>query len=111
MIMIWFRMTRRDMESIFGRFWMYQDTRINLTPVDENEPRLGGRVHATQRTFDVQTFTLSNTHYHGVYGEDFLTFGKFDESADVENDATLLQIFEEGNDAVLDRHYFKFDNG
>ena len=68
-------------------------------------------MQATQTTFDIQTFTLSNTHYHGVYGEDFLTFGKFDDSADVDNEATLLQIFEDSNDAVVDRHYFKFDNG
>ena len=105
------RMTRRDMESTFGRFWKYQDTRINLLPVDESQPRLGGRVQATQTTFDIQTFTLSNTHYHGVYGEDFLTFGKFDDSADVDNEATLLQIFEDSSDAVVDRHYFKFDGG
>ena len=59
----------------------------------------------------MQTFTLANTHYHGVYGEDFLTFGKFDESADVDNDATLLQIFEDGSEAVVDRHYFKFEDG
>ena len=56
-------MSRRDMESTFGRFWKYADTRIHLSPVDENEPRLGGRVTATQTAFDFRTFALSNTHY------------------------------------------------
>ena len=104
-------MTRRDMESSFGRFWKYQDTRINLIPVDESQPRLGGRVQATQKTFNVQTLTFSNKHYHGVYGEDFISFGQFTADVDVDNEETLLKIFDEDSDAVFDRHYFKFDNG
>ena len=104
------RMMRRDMESTFGRFWLYADTRINLQPVNEEEPRLGGRVHATQTSFDFSTFTFANKHYHGAYGEDFLIFGEFAAEADPENEETLLQIFEEGSDAVVDRHSFKFDD-
>ena len=96
------------MESLLGRFWRYQDTRVSLEPVDENEPRLGGRVQATQTTFDVRTFTLSNKTYHGVYGEDFLTFGEFVGEADPQDEATLLKIFDENSDAVADRHSFKF---
>ena len=93
---------------MFGRFWKYSDTRINLQPINEEEPRLGGRVQATQTSFDVRTFTLQNKTYHGVYGEDFLTFGQFAEEADPENEATLLKIFEEGSEEVVDRHMFKF---
>ena len=104
------RMTRRDMESHLGRYWMYADTRINLIPLDDNEPRLGGRVQATQTSFDVQTFTLSNKHYHGVYGEDFLAYGEFSEDVDPAQDATLLKLFEEGADEVVDRHHFKFED-
>ena len=51
-------MSRRDMESTFGRFWKYSDTRILLIPIDEDEPRLGGRVKASETSFDVRTFTL-----------------------------------------------------
>ena len=101
-------MTRRDMESLLGRYWMYSDTRINLIPLDDNEPRLGGRVQATQTSFDVQTFTLSNKHYHGVYGEDFLAYGEFSDDVDPGSDATLLKLFEDGAEEVVDRHYFKF---
>lgn len=104
-------MMRRDMETMFGRFWRYQDTSINLEPLDENQPRLGGRVTANMRTFDVRTFTLGSKQLHGVYGEDFLAFGQFAEGQDAEDEATLLQIFEEGSDAVVDRHYFKFEDG
>ena len=53
-----FRVTRRDMESMLGRFWLFADTRINLIPLDESEPRLGGRVLATQTTVDFSTLTL-----------------------------------------------------
>ena len=79
-------MCRRDMESTLGRFWKYSDTRINLIPVDDAEPRLGGRVQATETSFDIRTFTLSNKKYHGVYGEDFVTFGQFSEDADPEDE-------------------------
>ena len=58
----------------------------------------------------MRTFTLQNKQYHGVYGEDFLTFGQFNSEVDPDNEAVLLQIFEEDSDAVVDRHMFKFEN-
>ena len=39
--------TRRDQESYAGRLWLYQNISISLTPVDEEQPRLGGRVQAS----------------------------------------------------------------
>ena len=36
--------TRRDMESVAGRFWRYENATINLIPEDEQAPRLGGKV-------------------------------------------------------------------
>ena len=103
-------MTRRDKESMFGRFWKYADTKITLTPIDEKEPRLGGRVSASQKAFDIRTFTFSSTYYQGVYGEDFLAFGQFHKDVDPSNEATLLKIFEDGSEEVIDRHFFKFEN-
>ena len=100
--------SRRDMESMFGRFWKYSDTRINLIPVDEEQPRLGGRVQATERSFDIRTFTLNSTNYHGVYGEDFITFGQFSADVDPEDDAQLLKIMDADSEDVVDRHTFKF---
>ena len=94
--------------SMWGRFWKYSDTRIHLTPVDENEPRLGGRVQATETCFDISTFTLYNKNYHGVYGEDFLAYGEFHSDVDPENEATLLKIFDDNCQEVIDRHFFKF---
>ena len=92
-----FRVTRRDMESMFGRFWLYADTRINLIPLNESEPRLGGRVQATQTSIDFSTLTLQNKHFHGVYGEDFLTYGEFAEDQNPEDEATLLKIFDDAD--------------
>ena len=79
------------MESALGRFWRYTDTRIQLEPIDDSEPRLGGRVRATEYKFDVRTFTLGSTQYHGVYGEDFLTFAEFDKEVDTNKDENLIQ--------------------
>ena len=105
------RVSRRDQESTFGRFWRYTDTRINLQPVDEENPRLGGRVQATETVFDVTTLTFASRKLHGVYGEDFLTYGEFVGDADVANEEVLLKIFEEdGDGSVVDRHWFKFED-
>ena len=98
------------MESTLGRFWRYSDTRIRLDPVDESQPRLGGRVTATEYKFDVRTFTIGKTDYHGVYGEDFLTFAEFDKEVDTSKDENLIQAVE-GGEGVLDRHSFRFENG
>ena len=97
------------MESQFGRFWKYQDTRITLFPVDEQKPRLGGRVQATEYAMDFRTLTPSSTTFFGVYGEDFLTYAEFSKDYNPDDEATLLKIFEADNDAILDKHSFKFD--
>ena len=97
------------MESVLGRFWKYTDTRITLHPVDESQPRLGGRVEATEFKFDLRTFSMGKTEYHGVYGEDFLTYAEFDQEMDPRSDDTLIKAVE-GGEGVLDRHSFKFEN-
>ena len=69
--------TRRDMESSFGRFWRVEDTTVTFYPVNTDEPRLGGKVAASVKGFDVSTFTPYTKTYYGVYGEDFVTYGQF----------------------------------
>ena len=101
-------MTRRDMESTFGRFWRYQDSRITLFPLDAEQPRLGGRVQATEYAIDFRTLTPSMITYFGVYGEDFITYAEFSKDANPDDEATLLKIFEEGSDMILDKHSWKF---
>jgi hypothetical protein len=49
--------TRRDLETVFGKYQMYQNATINLIPVDENKPRQGGKVHVKGFSFDFRTFT------------------------------------------------------
>ena len=41
---LYMEFTRRDMESVAGRFWRYENATINLIPEDEQAPRLGGKV-------------------------------------------------------------------
>merc|ERR1712060_76869 len=103
-------MSRRDQESNFGRFWKYQDTRITLFPLDDSQPRLGGKVQATEYSMDFRTLTPGSKTYFGVYGEDFLTYAEFSPDSNPDDEATLLKIFEEGHDEVLDKHTFKFDD-
>jgi len=50
------------MESTFGRFWKYENSTINLIPVDENEPRLGGKVQVRSFVIDFRTLTAGSKH-------------------------------------------------
>ena len=45
------------MESTFGRFWKFEDTTVTFYPVNADEPRLGGKVAAKVKGFDVSTFS------------------------------------------------------
>ena len=49
--------TRRDLESTFGRYWKYENATINLIPLNESNPRQGGKVHVRGFTFDFRTLT------------------------------------------------------
>jgi hypothetical protein len=72
-----FQVTRRDMESQFGRFWRYEMASLNMIPVDPSQPRLGGKVTGQSWVLDVRALTIGRVDYAGVYGEDFVTFGQF----------------------------------
>ena len=108
--------TRRDMESMAGRYWRYENSRINLTPVDENEPRLGGKVMVKSFVADIRTFTLAYNTQYGVYSDDFVTFGTFSkEAGDVlDDEETLLKIIEDPHSpeasSILDKTTFRFEN-
>ena len=39
-----FELTRRDMESTWGRYWRYENAQITLIPLDVTQPQLGGKV-------------------------------------------------------------------
>ena len=85
------------MESKFGRFWRYENATVNLYPVDTDNPRLGGKVQVSALVFDLRTLTPSRKNYYGVYGEDFVTFGQYKDSAKypIDDEETLLKIFDE----------------
>ena len=51
---------------------------MKLIPIDDEQPRLGGKVKASIFTFDVRTFTPSFATYFGAYGEDFISFAEFE---------------------------------
>ena len=112
---IYMEVTRRDMESLFGKFWKYESSTINLIPLNENEPRQGGKVHVKSFIFDFQTFTPQFTNQYGVYNDDFVTFGTFTKDAanPLEDESVLLALVDDSNGhhaSVVDKTTFKFDN-
>ena len=56
------------------------------------------------------TLTPSSKTFFGVYGEDFLTYAEFSKDSNPDDEATLLKIFEEDNESILDKHTFKYDD-
>jgi len=54
---IYMESTRRDMESYMKRFWKYENATISLMPIDESQPRLGGKVKVSGFAFDFRTMT------------------------------------------------------
>ena len=99
------------MESALGRFWKVEDTTVTFYPVNADEPRLGGKVAASVKGFDVSTFSPYTKTYYGVYGEDFVTYGQFKGNQNpIDNDELLLKIFEDKDSSVVDKHSFKFND-
>lgn len=107
------RLTRRDMESKVGRFWRYENAYVTLFPVDEEQPRLGGKVKVKAFIMDWRTLTPQFKTFYGVYSDDFITFGEFKkEAGDPFHDEELLLKVVDENDktTVPDRFTFKFEN-
>ena len=105
--------TRRDAESLLKRFWRYENTSITLIPVDENEPRLGGKVQAKSMVLDLRALTLSMNTQYGVYSDNFVTYGTFEKGTDpMDNEELLLKVMDAditGEHEVLDKTSFKFE--
>ena len=94
---IYMEVTRRDMESIMGRFWRYENATINLLRADEDQPRLGGAVQVKSFVCDLRTLTLGFQTQYGVYTDDMVTFGTFDKELGnpLDNEEILLKITED----------------
>jgi hypothetical protein len=78
------------MESYFQRFWRYEHMRMQLHPIDNEQPRLGGKVSASSFVFDIRRCTFSKREYYGVYGEDFINFGEFSNGNVLDNEEALM---------------------
>ena len=88
------------METYAGRFWRYENAYISLFPVDESQPRLGGKVRVKALTVDWRTFTFKLRTLYGIYSDDFITFGEFDKATiqgedPFHNEALLLKVVDE----------------
>jgi hypothetical protein len=108
--------TRRDMESVAGRYWRYENARMSLTPIDAEQPRLGGTVQVKSFVADWRTLTFGLKTQYGVYSDDFITYGTFAKEAGsvLDDEATLLSLVEgqslEDSSSILDKTTFRFDN-
>ena len=111
---LYLEVTRRDLETFLHRFWRYESATINLKPVDEAQPRLGGAVEVSGFHIDFRTLTMGSTKQYGVYSDDFVSFGTFDKETGnpLDNEELLLKITEDirgESSPVLDRTTFKFE--
>ena len=106
--------TRRDLESVMGRYWRYDTATINLIPIDESNPRLGGKVHVKGYAFDFRTFTPQAINQYGVYNDQFVSFGTFNADAGnpLDNEELLLSVVDNNNvnENVVDVTTFIFEN-
>lgn len=101
------------METKLGRFWRYENAYVSLIPLDETQPRLGGKVKVNAFIMDFCTFTPQWKTFYGIYSDDFITFGEFAKSAGnpLENEELLLKVVDEqDNTTVPDRFTFRFEN-
>ena len=104
-------LTRRDQETLLGRYWLYQNATISLLPLDESNPRQGGKVHVKGYGFDFRTFTPVSIDQYGIYSDDFVTFGTFKEGNPLDNEQVLMQIVDErASSQVVDKTTFRFHN-
>lgn len=107
------RLVRRDMTSYAGRYWRYVNAYLTLYPVDETQPRLGGKVKVQAFIMDWYTFTPQYRTMYGVYSDDFVTFGHFSKEAGnvLEDEETLLKICDENDmTTVPDKTTLRFEN-
>jgi hypothetical protein len=101
------------METQAGRFWRYENAYVQLIPLDETQPRLGGKVKVNAFIFDIRTFTPQIKTLYGVYSDDFITFGEFSKEAGnpLENEEVLLKIVDENDSTTVpDRVTFRFED-
>ena len=98
------------MESFFQRFWKCENTTITLQPLNESDPRQGGRVTARVMGLDVRTFLPYSKTYHGVYGEDFITFGEVKAAESADEEDKLIALLDSNIENTIDKHTFKFEN-
>lgn len=106
-------MTRRDMESYWGRFWRYENAYVTLIPVDATQPALGGKVKVNAFVMDFRTFTPQVKTFYGVYSDDFITFGEFskDSGNPLENEELLLKVCDESDSTTVPiKTTFRFEN-
>ena len=111
MLIYEYSLTRRDMQSALKRFWRYEQNFITLYPVDENQPRLGGKVKVVSLIMDWHTFTPQYKTLYGIYGDDFITYGEFrkDIANPLNEEEILIRIADENDtDTVLDKTTFTF---
>ena len=99
------------MESYAGRWLRYENAFVTLFPVDESQPRLGGKVQVKAFIMDWATFTPQIKTLYGIYSEDFITFGEYAHGNPLDNEEQLLKICDsQDTEAVSDKTTYRFEN-
>jgi hypothetical protein len=99
------------MESYAGRWLRYENAFITLIPVDETQPRLGGKVQVKAFIMDWATFTPAIKTLYGIYSEDFITFGEYASGNPLDNEELLLKICDNNDtESVAEKTTYRFEN-
>eukprot|EP00344_Euplotes_crassus_P010664 CAMPEP_0196999792 /NCGR_PEP_ID=MMETSP1380-20130617/4897_1 /TAXON_ID=5936 /ORGANISM="Euplotes crassus, Strain CT5" /LENGTH=134 /DNA_ID=CAMNT_0042416843 /DNA_START=173 /DNA_END=577 /DNA_ORIENTATION=+ len=86
---------------------------MTLHPLDESEPRQGGKVTVNRLHFDVRTLTFKSQTLYGIYGDDFVQFAEFNgSSSPLDDEERLLKITEsiDDSDDIITKSTFRFEN-
>mmetsp|Transcript_23724 Transcript_23724/g.21087 ORF Transcript_23724/g.21087 Transcript_23724/m.21087 type:complete len:193 (+) Transcript_23724:32-610(+) len=105
--------TRRDMTTFMRRFWKIESNKLTLHPLNEEDPRQGGKVEVKTLLFNIRTLTFSIKTQYGIYGDDFIQFGEFSgEASPLEDEERLLKITEsiQDSDDIMYKSTLKFEN-
>ena len=107
--------TRRDLTSYARRFWLAEYSTFKLFPVDESQPRLGGKVEVTAFSLDVRTLRFRMKKLYGVYNDEFLSVGEFmteQGESPLGNESALLEVTKDvsGSKVLRNKRTFRFEN-
>lgn len=70
-------MRQRCDSKIFRNYIKYEESQITFTPINKEDPSIGGTIQLITREFNFSMFRYFVFNQYGYYTQDKLVFGKF----------------------------------